>query len=98
MNAKVRALLSDALTLPREERLALAEHLFAATEIDEIDIAPEFLAELDARCRAYERGEDRGESAFEALDQMRQGKRDGEHVPQSDVERAPLAKRLRPDG
>jgi len=71
MNAKARSVLNDALTLPREEQLALAERLLAAHQLDQNDISPEFMAELDARFRAFEQSEDDGEDAFEALEKMR---------------------------
>lgn len=75
MSTKSKSVLAEALALPREEQLALAERLFAAHELDEAAIDPAFLAELDARLDAYEQGQDKGEDAFEAIGEMRAGLR-----------------------
>lgn len=71
MNARTRTLLDEARRLTRREQVELAEELFALIDITEDDPDAGLLPELDARWRAFERGEDPGSDAIEAIEDIR---------------------------
>jgi putative addiction module component (TIGR02574 family) len=66
--------LQEALALPREDRVFLAEQLDRSFELEKFaspEIAAAWAAEIDRRIGAYERGEVQASEADEAIVRMR---------------------------
>lgn len=71
MNAKTKTLLEQALKLPRRQQLELARQLLKRAPAIEATAEPVTQDELDARWAAFERGDDPGEEAFGAIEDVR---------------------------
>lgn len=71
MNAKIRMILNEVLSLPRDGQLELAEQVFASLDIDDADPAASLVPELESRWAAYERGDDPGQEATAAVADVR---------------------------
>ena len=71
MNAQVKTLLDQVRKLSPEHQLELAEQLLAALDIGADNTGASLLQEVDERWQTFERGDDKGEDAFAAIDELR---------------------------
>jgi len=72
MNQLLNELEEKALTLPVEDRAALAEHLLATLDLGEdVDAEEEWLAEAERRYREYRSGRMKASPAAEAIARVR---------------------------
>jgi Putative addiction module component len=71
MNARTKTVLDEARKLSPKQQLELIEELLAGVDISADDPDADLLLELDARWQAFERGEDKGQDAFEAIGEIR---------------------------